>query len=135
MPTLIPWTTMEIGELEVFAPAVPCLVVHTWYMDGQPDSTVTYFWQDDATGMINHEVVFAEPVGFEEALRWAQEHAPKRGVERIHIKHGPSESRRPRPKSKSARPQKKRLSPAKKGGLRKVAKKARARKAKASARK
>lgn len=93
MPILIPWTTIEVGELEIFAPAVPCLVVNTWYADGEPISTVTYFWQDEDTGMINHEIVFAEPVGFKDALAWAQSHAPTRGVERIHVKHGPSKKR------------------------------------------
>ena len=135
MPTLLPWATVEIGEVEVFAPAVPCLVVHTWYIDDQPASIVTYFWQDEATGTINHEVVFAEPVSFEEALRRAQEHAPSRGVERIHIKHAPPKSGRPMPKSKTGRLQKKRLSPAKKSSPRKVAKKTRARKARATVRK
>lgn len=135
MPTLLPWTTIEVGDLEVFAPSVPCLVVNTWYIDGQPDSTVTYFWQDETSGMISHEVVFAKPVGFEEALRWAQEHASKRGVERIHIKHGPSERRRSSAKSKSSRTQKKKLSPAKKGAYRKVAKKTPGRKVRAPVRK
>ena len=93
MATLIPWTTVEVGDLDIFAPAVPCLLVHTWYIDGQPDSTVTYFWQDEETGLINHELVFAEPVAFDVALRWAEEHAPTRGVERIHVKHGKPEKR------------------------------------------
>ncbi|HXQ52677.1 MAG TPA: hypothetical protein VN802_16395 [Stellaceae bacterium] len=107
MATLVPWTTVELGDLEFFAPAVPCLVVHTWYIDDQPDSTVTYFWQDAATGLINHEMVFAGPVSFEAALAWAQEHAPTRGVERIHVKHGPSGKKRGRPAAK-AQPRKKR---------------------------
>ena len=94
MPTLIPWTTIEVGELEIFTPAVPCLVVNTWYSDGEPVSTVTYFWQDEDTGMINHEIVFAQPVGFEDALTWAQSHAPTRGVERLHVNHGLSKKRR-----------------------------------------
>jgi hypothetical protein len=93
MPTLIPWTTIEVGELDIFTPAVPCLVVNTWYSDDEPVSTVTYFWQDEETGMINHEIVFAEPVGFEDALTWARSHAPTRGVERIHVKHGPKKQR------------------------------------------
>jgi hypothetical protein len=93
MPTLIPWSTIEVGELEIFTPAVPCLVVNTWYSDGEPVSTVTYFWQDGETGFINHEIVFAETVGFEDALTWAQSHAPTRGVERIHVKHGPQKKR------------------------------------------
>ena len=103
MVTLVPWTTVEVGELEIFAPAVPCLIVHTWYIADEPDSTVTYFWQDEATGLINHELVFAEPVGFEAALAWAQEHAPTRGVERIHVKHGPSAKKRGRPAAKAGR--------------------------------
>ena len=78
---------------------------------------------------INHEVVYAQPVGFEEALQWAQEHAPTRGVERIHIKHGPSEGGRRTRKIKSGRARAKRVSPVKKGGPRKGTKKARARKA------
>lgn len=101
MATLVPWTTIEVGDLEIFAPAVPCLVVNTWYIDDQPDSTVTYFWQDEATGLINHEIVFAEPVGFEAALAWAQEHAPTRGIERIHVKHGPARRKRARPAAKT----------------------------------
>ena len=103
MATLIPWTTVEVGDLEIFAPAVPCLVVHTWYVDDQPDSIVIYFWQDEATGLINQELVFAEPVGFEAALAWAQEHAPTRGVKRIHVKHGPSGKKRGRPAAKAGR--------------------------------
>ena len=51
MATLLAWTTIEIGDLQIFAPTLPCLVVNTWYIDDdQPDSTVTYFWQDEATG-------------------------------------------------------------------------------------
>jgi hypothetical protein len=103
MATLMPWTTVEVGDLEIFAPAVPCLVVNTWYMDGEPDSTVTYFWQDEATGLINHELVYAGPVSFETALAWAQEHAPTRGVERIHVKHGPAERKRGRSAAKTKR--------------------------------
>ena len=102
MAILVPWATIEIGDLEIFSPGVPCLVVHTWYIDGQPDSTVTYFWQDEATGLINHEIVFAGSVGFDAALAWAQEHAPTRGVERIHVKHGPSQKKLGRPAAKVA---------------------------------
>jgi hypothetical protein len=116
MATLVPWTTLELGDFEIFIPAVPSLVVHTWYTDeGQPDSTVTYFWEDEATGLINHEVVFAEPVGFDVALQWAQEHAPTRGVERIHIKHGPSEKRRRRAVAKTGARKKKGAARAKAG--------------------
>lgn len=102
MATLVPWTTVEIGDLEFFAPSVPCLVVQTRYIDGEPDSTVTYFWQDEATGLINHEMVFADSVGFDAALDWAQQHAPTRGVERIHVKHGPVAKPRRRAAAKAA---------------------------------
>ena len=94
MATLMPWTTVELGDFEIFIPTIPCLVVNTWYSDGEPASTVTHFWEDEDTGLVNHEVVFAEPVGFDAALKWAQDHAPTRGVERIHIKHGPAEKKR-----------------------------------------
>jgi hypothetical protein len=98
MATLVPWTTVEIGDVDVFAPAVPCLLVNTWYVDDdEPTSTVTYFWQDEATGLVNHEIVFAEPVGFDEALAWAEAHAPTRSIERIHVKHGPAQKKRARP--------------------------------------
>jgi hypothetical protein len=103
MATLMPWTTVDVGDLEIFAPAVPCLVVNTWYMDGEPDSTVIYFWQDEATGLINHELVYVGPVSFEVALAWAQEHAPTRGVERIHVKHGLAERKRVRSAAKTKR--------------------------------
>jgi hypothetical protein len=37
-----------------------------------------------------------EPVPFEAALKWAQEHAPTRDIERIHVKHaGPKEAPNP----------------------------------------
>ena len=87
MPTLMPWTTVEIGDLDVFAPVLPSLVVYTWYVDDEPESSVTYFWLDDTTGMILHELVLVAPVPFEEAVTRAQEEAPKRSVERIHVKH------------------------------------------------
>lgn len=87
MPTIIPWSSIEIGDLDVFAPSPPCLVVHTSYIDGEPESSVTYFWQDETTGLLNHEVLFLQPVGFDEALAWAQEHAPTRNIERIHVRH------------------------------------------------
>jgi hypothetical protein len=48
---------------------------------------VTYFWQDEKTGALHHELVFLEPAPFETALAWAQTQAPTRGVERIHVKH------------------------------------------------
>jgi hypothetical protein len=93
MPTLLPWTSVEVGDVDIFAPALPCLVVYTWYVGGQPESTVTYFWQDKATGIVRHELVFMEPVTFDAAVAWSQEHAPKRGIERIHVKHARTKSK------------------------------------------
>ena len=93
MPTLMPWTTVEIGDLDIFAPALPSLVVYTWYVDDEPESTVTYFWRDDPTGMIHYELVLVAPVPFEEAVTRAQEEAPKRSVERIHVKHARSSNK------------------------------------------
>jgi hypothetical protein len=102
MPTLIPWTTVEIGDLDVFAPALPSLVVYTWYVDDEPESTVTYFWRDENTGLVQHEIVHVGPVTFEAAVARAQEEAPKRGVERIHVKHARA-SNKPAAKAKPAR--------------------------------
>jgi hypothetical protein len=63
------------------------LVVYTSYADDEPESTVTFFWQEENTGMVHHQLLFMEPVPFETALKWAQEHAPTRSIERIHVKH------------------------------------------------
>lgn len=90
MVTLLPWTSIEVGDLDIFAPAAPCLLVHTSYFDGEPESSVTYFWQDPTTGFINHEVLLLKPVGFDEALTWAQEQAAEKKVERIHVRHARS---------------------------------------------
>jgi hypothetical protein len=87
MPTLLPWTSVEIGDLDVFIPSPPCLVVYTSYVDDEPESTVTFFWQDESTGIVHQQLLFMEPVPFEAALKWAQEHAPTRDIERIHVKH------------------------------------------------
>ena len=104
MPTIIPWSSIEIGDLDVFAPSPPCLVVHTSYIDGEPESSVTYFWQDEATGLLNHEVLFLRAVGFDEALAWAQEHAPTKSIERIHVRHArPQASSRGKAKKKVAK--------------------------------
>jgi hypothetical protein len=102
MPTLMPWITAEIGDLDVFAPALPSLVVYTWYVDDEPESTVTYFWRDDPTGMIHYELVLVAPAPFEEAVTRAQEEAPKRNVERIHVKHARS-SKKPERTAKTKR--------------------------------
>ena len=87
MPTLLSWTSVGIGDLDVFIPSPPCLVVYTSYADDQPESTVTFFWQEEDTGIVHHQLLFMEPVPFETALKWAQEHAPTRNIERIHVKH------------------------------------------------
>jgi hypothetical protein len=87
MPTLLPWTSVGIGDLDVFIPSPPCLVVYTSYVDDEPESTVTYFWQEESTGIVHQQLLFMEPVPFETALKWAQEHAPTRSIERIHVKH------------------------------------------------
>ena len=87
MATLLSWTSVGIGDLDVFLPSPPCLVVYTSYADDEPESSVTYFWQDDRTGQLHHELVYQQPVSFETAVAWAQEHAPTRNVERIHVKH------------------------------------------------
>jgi len=87
MATLLSWTSVGIGDLDVFLPSPPCLVVYTSYADGEAESSVTYFWQDERTGMLSHEVVYHQAVSFETAVAWAQEHAPTRNVERIHVKH------------------------------------------------
>jgi hypothetical protein len=98
---LVPWATIEIGDLEIFAPGVPCLVVNTWYIDGSAGQHRDLLLAGQATGLINHEIVFAGSVGFDAALAWAQEHAPTRGVERIHVKHGPSQKKRGRRAAKA----------------------------------
>ena len=87
MATLLSWTSVGIGDLDIFVPSPPCLVVYTSYIDDEPESSVTYFWQDESTGALNHELVYQQPVSFETAVAWAQEHAPTRSVERIHVKH------------------------------------------------
>jgi len=87
MATLLSWTSVGIGDLDVFIPSPPCLVVYTSYVDDQPESSVTYFSQDEKTGMLDHQLLFVAPVPFETALAWAQEHAPTRQIERIHVKH------------------------------------------------
>jgi len=94
MATLIPWTNVEIGDLDVFTPFLPSLVVYTWYVDDEPESIITHVWRDENTGMIHHETVLVAPVAFEEAVSRAQEEAPKRSVERIHVKHARTSNKR-----------------------------------------
>ena len=87
MPTLMPWTTIEIGDVDIFSPSLPSLVVYTWYVDDEPESSVVYFWRDEDTGIVHHELLFVGPVTFEAAVTHAKEKAPERSVERIHVKH------------------------------------------------
>ena len=87
MTRLLPWSSAEIGDLDVFTPAVPCLLVNTWYIDGQPESTVSHFWQDEATGMIHHELLLDAPISYEEAIEWGLTHASNSEIERIHVRH------------------------------------------------
>ena len=87
MATLLSWPSIEIGDIDVFMPSPPCLVVYTFYVDDQPQSSVIYLWQDQNSSLLHHQLLFMEPVGFETALAWAQEHAPKRDVQRIHVRH------------------------------------------------
>lgn len=87
MPTLMPWTTVEIGDVDIFSPALPSLVVYTWYVNDEPESSVVYFSRDEETGMVHHELLFVGPATFETAVAQAKEKAPERGVERIHVKH------------------------------------------------
>ena len=87
MPTLHPWTSVEIGDQDLFIPVVPSLVVYTWYVDDEPESTITHIWRDDATGIVHHEHVLVAPLSFEEAVALAQEEAPKRNIDKIHVKH------------------------------------------------
>lgn len=93
MATLVPWTTVGIGDLDVFSPMLPSLVVYTWYLDDKPESSITYFWRDENTGAINHELVLIAPVPFEDAVAQAREESSKRNVERIHVKHARSANR------------------------------------------
>jgi hypothetical protein len=87
VPTLIPWTTVEIGDADIFSPTLPSLVVYTCYVDDLPESTVAHFWRDEDTGMVCHELLLIGPITFEEAVAQAHVEAPKRKVDKIHVKH------------------------------------------------
>lgn len=114
MATILPWTTVEIGELDVATPAMPCLLVHTSYFGGEPESSVTFFWQDDDTGLVNHEVLLLKPMEFDEALAWAEDHAATNQVRRIHVKHARPQAvgKRPRRKLNTAKGRKSRTAKA-----------------------
>jgi len=102
MPTLMPWTTVEIGDVDIFSPSLPSFVVYTWYVDDDPESSVVYFWRDEDTGIVHHELLFVGPATFEAAVTHAEEKAPERSVERIHVKHA-RQTNRPGTKAKPAR--------------------------------
>ena len=53
MATLLSLKSVGIGDLDVFLPSPPCLLVYTLYIDGQPESSVTYFCQDERTGALH----------------------------------------------------------------------------------
>ena len=104
MATLLSWTSLGIGDLDVFMPSPPCLVVYTSYEDGVPESSIMYIWQHEKTGALHHELVYQQAVPFETAVAWAQEHAPTRNVERIHVKQrAGEEGGRTQAKSKGGR--------------------------------
>jgi hypothetical protein len=103
MATVLSLTSVGIGDVELFMPSPPCLVVNTFYVDGEPESSVVYVWQDAATGELKSELVYMQPAPFEAALAWAEEHAPTRSVERIHARHAAKAEPKPAPKRKPAR--------------------------------
>jgi hypothetical protein len=70
MATLLSWTSLGIGDLDVFMPSPPCLVVYTSYEDGEPESTVMSIWQHEKTGALHHELVYQQAVPFETAIAW-----------------------------------------------------------------
>jgi len=125
MPTLMPWTTTEIGDVDIFSPSLPSLVVYTWYVDDEPESSVVYFWRDEDTGIVHHELLFVGPVPFEEAVSHAKEKAPERSVERIHVKHA-RQANKPDTQAKQA--SKVKSKPAKKIGVAKSKKRTSAKK-------
>ncbi len=100
MATLLSLKSVEIGDVELFMPSPPCLIVNTFYVDGEPESTVTYVRQDAATGELTSELVYMQPAPFEAALAWAEEHASTRSVERIHTRHAAKAE--PKPMRKAA---------------------------------
>ncbi len=102
MPTLMPWNTVEIGDVDIFSPALPSLVVYSWYVDDEPESSVVHFWRDEDTGIVHHELLFVGPATFEAAVTHAKEKAPEHNVERIHVKHA-RQANKPDAKAKPAR--------------------------------
>ena len=107
MATLLSLTSVGIGDVDLFMPSPPCLVVNTFYVDGDAESSVTYVWQDAETGELKSELVYMQPASFETALAWAEEHAPTRSVERIHTRHAPKVEPKPAPAAPKRRPARK----------------------------
>lgn len=87
MPTLLPWTTFELGDMDIFWPTLPSFAVYTWYVDDEPESSVVHFWRDEDTGDVQSELLFLGPLAFDAAVAQAKEKSPERNVERIHVKH------------------------------------------------
>jgi len=87
MATVLSLTSVGIGDVELFVASPPCLVVNTFYVDGEPESSVAYVWQNAETGELKSEILYMQPVAFETALAWAEENAATRSVERIHTRH------------------------------------------------
>lgn len=106
MATLLSLTSVGIGDLELFMPSPPCLVVNTFYVGGEPESSVTYVWRDESTGALRHELVYQQSAPFETALAWAEENAPTRSIERIHVRHA-LHTRTPARKATTRKPPKK----------------------------
>jgi hypothetical protein len=119
MATVLSLTSVGIGDVELFMPSPPCLVVNTFYVDGEPESSVVYVWQDAETGELKAELVYMQPVPFETALAWAEENAPTRSVERIHTRHAAKAEPKPAPKRKPAA--KRKAAPKKAASKRKAA--------------
>lgn len=124
MATVHSLTSVGIGDIELFVPSPPCLVVNTFYIDGEPESSVVYVWQDAESGELKSELVYMQPVSFETALAWAEENAPARSVERIHARHAAKTEPKPAPKRKAAA--KRKAAPRKAAAKRKAAPKKKA---------
>jgi hypothetical protein len=136
MATVLSLTSVEIGDIELFAPSPPCLVVNTFYVDGEPESSVVYVWQDAETGELKTELIYMQPLPFESALAWAEENAAARSVERIHARHAAKTEPKAAPTRKAARKAAaKRKAAPKKAAAKKAASKRKAAPKKAAAKK
>ena len=61
MATVLSLASVGIGDMELFMPSPPCLVVNTFYVDGEPESSVSYVWQDPETGELRSELAYMQP--------------------------------------------------------------------------